>query len=147
MDIIVTTPKSEMVNAQREAADCLKAGSGQYFRVFRRSGSFPVFVGVGSRVYYVEDGFIRGFAIVASLGRGMRDTWGRREGFTCATTGRFYPCDSGGGVVFMNADSWQWIEPVPMKGFQNFRYPTFGRHSVKIVGGWRDPKPQVEGAR
>jgi len=32
MDIIVTTPKSQMANAAQEAADCIENGGGEYFR-------------------------------------------------------------------------------------------------------------------
>lgn len=144
MDIIVTTPKSQMANAAREADDCLAAGGGEYFRRF--AGHCHPKIGVGERVYYVEDGFVRGFALVS---RTFFST-----GETCDTTGRRW---AGGFYVFMDASSWQWITPIAMIGFQGYQYATTefpdacmprlylrGHwHKLEIVGGWRDPKPEV----
>ena len=52
-DIIVTTPKSEIANAAREAEDVKRAGGGMYFRRFPPSMSPDV--RPGDRVYYVDD--------------------------------------------------------------------------------------------
>ncbi|HUX00829.1 MAG TPA: hypothetical protein VMY35_07600 [Phycisphaerae bacterium] len=135
MDIIITTPKREMANAAREAEDCKRDGDGEYFRQFpinRAPWILP-----GQRVFYVEDGFIRGFARVVRV----HTTNGR---VPCATTGRLWPA---GFYVFMDATTWTWIRPIPKKGFRGFRYA--GRkwqgRCVVEVGGWLDPKPEVEG--
>ena len=64
-DIIVTTPKSEMDNAAKEAADCIRSGGGYYFR---RLPTLPKEFGLGSKVFYVENGYIRGYAIVCEAG-------------------------------------------------------------------------------
>ena len=94
MDIIVTTPKSRMADAAREAAECIANEGGEYFRRFSR---FQVpKIDIGERVYYVEDGYIRGFAVVsrtADIPRRMQ----------CDTTGRWY---DPGFYVFMPAESW-----------------------------------------
>jgi hypothetical protein len=162
LDIIVTTPKSQMANAAQEAADCLRDGGGEYFRRFA-IGQAPN-VEPGDRVYYVEDGYIRGFAVVRDTQR-MED-----GGMTCDTTRRSWPP---GFYVFMRADSWQWIAKIPWPGFQGFRYARYryggqftrewllvkdrrpiglGDHpnagamldyAVCVVGNWRDPKPRV----
>jgi len=142
MDIIVTTPKSQMRAAAQEAADCIAAGGGMYFRRFAIRQA-PTIV-AGDRVYYVEDGFVRGFAVVSN-------TMFVSEGKTCDTTGRKWPP---GFYVYMDATNWRWIKPIPMKGFQGFRYA--GRPpgksviwvhdkwcDVQIVGDWRDPKPKA----
>jgi len=151
MDIIVTTPKSEMRNAAKEAADAIAAGGGEYFRRFSLH-HYPGLLNVGDRVYYVEDGYVRGFALVREIVK--RDTSMR-----CDTTGIVWPP---GVYVFMRADSWQWIKPIPMKGFQGFCYavkqPLFdckdGKATqydalmagnkiigkIEITGGWRDKK-------
>lgn len=141
MDIIVTTPKSQMANAAQEAADAIRAGGGEYFRRFHT----PIRIDRGDRVYYVEDGFVRGFAVV-------HYTRWVKERKVCETTGRLW---QPGFFVFMRADSWQWIEPISMRGFQGWRVahdPTRGRellrvvdqyYQVKIVGGWKDPKPEA----
>ncbi len=131
MDIIVTTPKSEMTNAAMEAASCLKDKGGYYFRRFYRP--FPI--KPGARVYFVEDGFIRGFGIVYR----MHDLM---DGKVCSTTGKKH---LPGYYIFMRADSWKWIKPIPMKGFQGYRYAT--KYTVpdpKVIGGWKDPKPKIK---
>jgi len=153
MDIIVTTPKDQMASAAREAADCIAAGGGEYFRRFPVS-CYPTALRAGARVYYVEDGFVRGFAVVSRVQAAY-------EAQRCDTTGRRWPS---GIYVFMAADSWKWIRPIPMKGFQGFRHyetqtgtepgqlvlypvarmPDFMRlgRGASIIGGWRDPRPE-----
>ena len=149
MDIIVTTPKKEMASAAREAADCIRAGGGEYFRWFPMSCAPSV--KPGDRMYYVEDGFVRGFAVVSRCGLSLANQ--------CATTGRVWPP---GYYVVMDATSWRWIRPIPMRGFQGLRYVKWGggddpRNNIalgtggftgpiEIVGGWRDPKPEVSRA-
>lgn len=136
MDIIVTTPKGEMANAAREAEDVRRAGGGMYFRRFPLSQRPSV--SVGERVYYVEDGYVRGFAWVHAVEE--------QKGVSCGTTGRQWPP---GFYVYMDATTWQWIEPIPMRGFQGFRYVAESGETpgyllpVKIVGGWLDPRPDV----
>ena len=138
MDIIVTTPKSRMAEAAREAAACIAAGGGDYFRRFPPR-KWPVHLNPGDRVYYVEDGAIRGFAVVDCI---CDEVYAR----DCDTTARRYPP---GLYVMMRADSWCWIRPIPMRGFQGFRYVRNellpdGRHYLEIVGFWRDPRPEIE---
>lgn len=142
MDIIVTTPKSQMANAAREAADVLAAGGGEYFRRFSGGHRGPR-IAAGERVWYVEDGYIRGFCVVSRVLRRGTDE-------VCGTTGRVWPH---GVYVYMDATTWQWIRPIPMRGFQGYRYVhprSVGDllatqiHQAEIVGGWRDPRPEVK---
>ncbi len=122
-DIVVTTPKNMMETAAQEARDCIEAGGGQYFRTFRDR---PRDLEVGSRIFYVEDGYVRGFAVVRWILHGT---------MLCRTTGK----DWGVGYhVTMSAASWKWIEPIPMKGFQGFRYCDL---DFRVVGDWLDPRP------
>lgn len=124
-DIIVTTPKDKMELAAQEANECIRAGGGCYFRTFRVR---PRELAHGSRVFYVEDGFIRGFATVSEIQNGS---------MICGTSGY----DWGEGYhAFMDAKSWKWIKPIPMKGFQGWRY--FDGSKVKVVGGWLEDKPR-----
>lgn len=58
-DILVTTPKSKMKEAEREAEYIKKNGGGYYFRVFKKEPSKGL--SVGDRAFYVEDGYIRGY--------------------------------------------------------------------------------------
>jgi hypothetical protein len=129
MDIIVTTPKTEMQNSASEAEFCKKQGGGFYHRSFSKLPK----IREGEKVFYVEDGFIRGFAEVF---------WTQKasEGvdFICQVTKRKF---SGGGIVTMNAVSWKWIEPIPYKGFQGFRYAK--DLNYKIVGDWLAPRPAL----
>ena len=128
-DIIVTTPKSEMAASAQEAKDCILAGGGEYFRRFARRPNLRL----GDRIYYVEDGYIRGFALVQRVEA--------HEAMNCATTGRDW---APGWYAFMPADTWKWIAPIPMKGFQGYRRASFqfDREEVRILGGWLDPKPK-----
>lgn len=125
-DIIVTTPKNKIRVAEEEARQCIEAGGGFYFRTFR---SRPKRLAVGSRIFYVEDGFIRGFGVVSEIVYGT---------MICDTTGHDW---SEGYHAVMPANSWKWIKPIPMKGFQGWRY--FDNPRTRVVGGWRDPKPAV----
>ena len=128
-NIIVTTPKSEMENAAQEAQECLVAGSGFYFR---KIGKKPKDIKIGkSKIYYVEDGYVRGFGLIGGLVTGQQK---------CEVTGRTWG-DENSCFVVMASCTWKWIKPIPMKGFQGFRY--FDDSQVEVVGEWTDPKPQV----
>lgn len=132
-DIIVTTPKSEMENSAKEAEDCIETGFGSYFRYFPQK---PKLIKVPFSLFYVEDGYIRGFALVTGFVN--------KSSIMCYPTDREWPR---GWYALMSADTWKWIKPIPMKGFQGFRYfcqalPDIKK--VKIIGGWKDPKPEVK---
>ena len=127
-NIIVTTPKGEQETAAQEAQDCIDAKGGHYFRVFKRR---PKNIEAGSRIFYVEDGYIRGFATVESV---------NEDNMKCDTSGKEW---GDGCYAIMPANSWQWISPVAMKGFQGYRY--FDDSNVEIIGGWLDPKPETQG--
>lgn len=129
-DILVTTPKSQIEHAAREAETCIKNGGGYYFRKFvrmprmMRSG--------GSRIFYVEDGYIRGFGVVTDI------KW--RGNMTDSISGEEW---GKGYYITIPADTWTWIRPIPHKGFQGFRY--WAGQTYLIVGNWLDPMPEVEG--
>jgi hypothetical protein len=129
MDIVVTTPKNQMASAAREATACIVAGGGEYHRKLH---CIPQKCGKGSKVFYVEDGYIRGFAVVKGF-------LVYPAGFTCDTTGQVWPP---GAYVVLPADSWKWIKPIPMKGFQGWRYFD---HPFEVIGGWLDEKPSLVG--
>ena len=126
--IIVTTPKKQMKTAAEEAQNCIDAGGGFYFRRFAQ---FPLSLHSGTRIFYVEDGYVRGFATVSEVNDST-------DGKVCMTTGRDW---APGIYAVMPADSWQWVRPIPQQGFQGWRY--FDDSEVEIVGGWLDPKPEV----
>lgn len=62
----------------------------------------------------------------------------RNGNMQCGTTG--YDWREGTHAV-MQADSWKWIKPIPMKGFQGWRY--YELSGTKVVGNWLDSKPRV----
>jgi hypothetical protein len=125
-NILVTTPKSESKNAILEANDCLNSGGGYYFRSMAKKPKdlFP-----GSKVFYVDNEYIRGFAVVEKI---------EKNEMICSTTGRSFGTNWN---VLMRADSWKWIKPILHKGFQGYRY--FDRE-VEIVGNWKDKMPCVD---
>jgi hypothetical protein len=130
MNIIVTTPQQNRIQAAQEAQSCIEQGGGYYFRKFPRG--FPRRLDVGDRCYYVQDHFIRGFAIVDSLEY--------VENQVCETSGQGY---GSGYFAYMDAKTWQWVTPSLYKGFQGFRYTESWIDQMVIVGGWLDPMPQT----
>lgn len=124
-NIIVTTPKKMMKVAEEEARACIEAGGGFYFRTFR---SRPKEIEIGSKVFYVEDGWVRGYATISDIHHGR---------MKCGTTGRDW---GEGWHVIMRADSWKWVAPVEMKGFMGWRYCDI---EPRVVGGWLDPRPET----
>lgn len=127
-DIIVTTPRSEMANAAQEAADCLSAGGGHYFRALH---SKPSDFGPHGRIFYVEDGYIRGFATCLHVETDVKAR--------CETTDRQWV---GACAIVMLANTWHWIKPIPMKGFQGWRYFT-APADLEVVGDWKSERPKV----
>ena len=128
MDIIVTTPKDQIKNAAKEAEKALSGEVSHYFRHFKKP---PIDLNIGDKVFYVEDGYVRGFAVVVSITT--------EKGVPCSTTGLKY----GEGVyVWMPVNTWNWIKPIPMKGFQGFRYVP-DDFIFEVVGDWIDKKPEI----
>ena len=125
-DLIVTTPKTQIKNAAAEARQCIEQGGGFYFRTFRIK---PKDLRIGSKIFYVEDGFIRGYGVVSAVKEGE---------MTCSTTGINW---GKGCHAIIPADSWTWISPIAMKGFQGWRYFDANSKDIVIVGHWKDSKP------
>ena len=129
-DILVTTPISQIKHAAREAEACIKLGGGYYFRKFARLPK--ILRSGGSKIFYVEDGYIRGFGVVTDI------AW--RDNMTDAISGEVW---GAGHYISIPADTWTWIRPIPHKGFQGFRY--WAGKEYEIVGNWLIPMPEVEG--
>ena len=129
-DILVTTPINQIKHAAREAAACIKHGGGYYFRKFAR---LPKLLRTGeTKIFYVEDGYIRGFGVVTNT------AW--RGYMTDEVSGEEW---GAGYYIAIPADTWTWIRPIPHKGFQGFRY--WAGQKYEIVGNWLDPMPEAEG--
>jgi len=127
-NIIVTTPKSEMQNAAKEAKKCIEDGAGYYFRSVSK---MPKDIVIGeSKIYYIEDGYIRGYGVIIGISNG--------NGQKCSVGDKTW---KGPYFIWMPACTWKWIKPIPMKGFQGFRY--FNDKDVKVVGEWKDAKPVI----
>lgn len=89
----------------------------------------PKSLDIGTRIYYVEHPSVRGFGTVSDIVDGS---------MICETTGK----DWGEGYhAIIPVESWKWIKPIMMKGFQGWRYFDIPREEIKIVGDWLDPKP------
>lgn len=134
-DIVVTTPKSQIVQAEAEAEWAKAQGGGPGIIYFRRINRIPKDIELGDKVFYVEDGYVRGYCILAGIDP--------LDGVNSAMDGKCQVTkkDWGDGpCLVMRADSWKWIEPIRMKGFQGWRY--WDGRPIKVVGGWKDKKPK-----
>lgn len=128
MDIMVTTPKKEKFNAELEAANVVKDKAGVYFRYL---GRYRPNFEIGDKVFYVENGFIRGYCLIINIEKKVNQK--------CGTTGRMWP---NGWYVYQDATTWKWVKPIPYKGFQGWRYLNDLYNSrIEVVGGYLDPKP------
>jgi hypothetical protein len=108
MDILVTTPKSEIDNSRQEGAAVQRDG-GYWFRTFR----FRPKVEPGDKIYFVENGLIRGYGIIFEVSP-------LSEAAECDFTGRTW--GDAGGVIVKYHD-WHWLKtPVEFSGFQGIRY-------------------------
>ena len=108
MDILVTTPKSEIDNSRREG-EALEEHGGYWFRTFR----FRPKVEPGDRLYFTENGLIKGYGIIYQVLR-------QAEPEKCDITGTLWG-NPGDWLVFYN--NWHWLKtPISFKGFQGIRY-------------------------
>jgi len=104
MDILVTTPKSEHETAKEEAEAVTRDPNAFWFRTIRGRPN----VRVGDRVYYVDEGMIRGYGIVFDIEVG--DMWDEAHERWWKGT-------------HLKQREWVWLKkPVPFCGFQGFRY-------------------------
>ena len=105
MDMLVTTPQSE-IDTSRKEGEIVEQEGGYWFRTFR----FRPKVEVGEKIFFVETGLIKGYGIVFEVSQ--------TKGEECELTGRIW---NGNWVVKYN--NWQWLKTlVPFKGFQGIRY-------------------------
>ena len=108
MDVLVTTPQSEIDTSRREG-EIVEQEGGYWFRTFR----FKPKVETGDKIFFVEAGLIKGYGIVFEVSQ-------IGEGEESEVTGRKWG-RSGGWVIKYN--NWHWLKsPIPFKGFQGIRY-------------------------
>jgi len=104
MDIVVTTPKSAHKLAADEAKFVEENPDAYWFRTLRGKPN----VQIGDRVYYIDNGTIRGYGIVFDI------EFGETE---CEATGKIYR------GTHLKQREWWWLKhPIPFRGFQGFRY-------------------------
>ena len=104
MNILVTTPKSKHKLAEEEAKFVEKNPDAYWFRTIRGKPN----VQIGDKVYYVDNGEIRGYGIVFDIESGEME---------CEATGRIYH------GTHLKQRKWVWLKTtIPFRGFQGFRY-------------------------
>ena len=103
-DIIITLPKSVSWDEYSKELDAVKDGS-QVMNY--KVNSFPK-TGVGNKCYVVHNGFIKGWMSIVGM---------FEQEFTCSTTGKDWK-----GKFIQRSGPFNKVEPIPMKGFQGFRY-------------------------
>lgn len=113
MDVIVTIPKSEYGNIEKEIAWAKKLGKRQ-----KRTASknwtvsrAPKHIDDGDRCYFIRNGMITHYREI----RGVQEF---DHGFTCEVTDR----DWWGPYLELDVMPVVLKKPVPMKGFQGWRY-------------------------
>jgi len=106
MNIIVTIPKSEKKNIDKEEGFA-KENSGEITQ-FWKIGRKPQNLNVGDKVYFVEDGLITCYQIFQ----------GFEENPYCEVTDRIW---EGLNLILIYPPIYL-DKPIPMKGFQGFRY-------------------------
>jgi hypothetical protein len=112
MDIIVTTPKSEIETSKKEGEAAERDPTMYWFRTFR----FKPRVKPGDKIYFVESGQIKGYGIIFEVSK-VADP---KLDSACEVTDRVWGNPGDWMVKYRN---WHWLEqPIPFKGFQGIRY-------------------------
>jgi hypothetical protein len=102
-DIIITIPKSiEWSEYQKELAEAERGGILNF-----KVSQFPN-TAKGRKCYLVYDGNILGYMIISGMSE---------KEFTCTTTGKAWK-----GKFIERSGKFFPITPIPMRGFQGFRY-------------------------
>jgi hypothetical protein len=103
-DIVVTLPKHIKWSDYEKELDTVKDG----VEVMNFKVPFLPKVSIGAKCYIAHDGFVKGWMEIV----GLSD-----KGFDCTTTGQHWD-----GKFVQRSGKFNYIEPIPMKGFQGFRY-------------------------
>lgn len=103
-DIIITLPKSINWSEYEKELEAVKDGEQvMNFKV----NSFPN-TSKGNKCYLVHNGVIKGWMEIVGISE---------KNFTCSTTGKHWE-----GKFIERSGPFYKIDPIPMKGFQGFRY-------------------------
>ena len=128
-DLLVTTPLAQAKDHVKEAEDAIalyqRSGKVDYY--WRKYWPMPKNLKVGSKIFYVDNRAIRGFAVVTDI-----------------VVDNFHE-------AHMAVDTWRWIKPIHcdydrLKPPQGYSYATehdylAGVKAVRVIGGWLDPMP------
>lgn len=105
MDIIITLPSNIEWSEYEKELERVKDGSEILnFKV----NNFPTKTKVGEKCYLLYRGNIIGWMYIFGFSK---------KEFTCSTTGKKYE-----GKFIERSGHFYKIDPIPMKGFQGFRY-------------------------
>lgn len=106
-DIIITLPKTTSWTEYEKELAVAKDGGKMSFRL-------PIMpkVNIGNKCYLVHNGNVIGWMKIIGIHKGP---------FTCSTTGKEWPV----GNYVERSGEFHKITPIPMKGFQGFRYAKF----------------------
>jgi len=105
MDIVITLPKTVSWTDYEKELEAVKDGKQVInFKV----PNFPVKTKVGDKCYLCHNGFVVGWMKIVNFSEGY---------FTCSTTGECWK-----GKFIQRSGLFHKVEPIPMKGFQGFRY-------------------------
>lgn len=102
-DIIITIPKSIKWEDYEKELDAAANGAILNFKVNNFPKTKP-----GNKCYVCYNGFIVGYHIISGMST---------KEFTCTTTHNLW-----NGKFIERTGQFNKIEPIPMKGFQGFRY-------------------------
>lgn len=106
-DIIITVPKSTSWKEYEKELDVVK----DYSQVLNfKVSNFPKTI-PGKKCYIVHDGTVKGWMEIVNLSE---------KDFECSTTGEKWK-----GKFVERSGKFHYINPIPMKGFQGFRYKNF----------------------
>ena len=107
-NIIITIPsKIDWEDYQKELKDVEDRNLILNFKV----SNFPKETNIGNKCYSVYKGFIIGWMEIVGMSEGN---------ITCETTGKKWE-----GKFIQRSGKFNYIEPIPMTGFQGFRYFDF----------------------
>lgn len=103
-DIVITIPKSVDWSEYEKELEAVKDGKQVLnFKV----NNFPK-TAKGNKCYLLHNGFIKGWMGIVGLSN---------KDFICSTTGKHWK-----GNFIERSGPFHKIDPIPMKGFQGFRY-------------------------
>jgi hypothetical protein len=127
-DFLVTTPLSQAKTHVKEAEDAIShfQKTGKIDHYCRSFWPFPKNLRIGSKLFYVDNRAIRGFAVATDI-------------------------DMNVVTVNMDVNTWRWISPIacdygkikpPQMYARAIGHTYFeGINSVKVTGEWLDPMP------